>query len=63
VKVFDDFSPKYYVDVKKDEMGGACCTHGERGNTRFWWGNLKERDHSECLEIDERVILKWILKK
>ena len=36
---------------------------GEMGSTRFWWGNLKERDNSECLEIYERVILNWILKK
>jgi len=28
----------------------------------FWWGNLRERDHSEDLDIDGRVILKWIFK-
>jgi hypothetical protein len=42
---------------------GHVARTGERGNTVFWWGNLKERDHSEGLEIDERAILKWILKK
>jgi hypothetical protein len=29
----------------------------------FWWGNLKERYYLKDLGIDERVILKWILKK
>jgi hypothetical protein len=29
----------------------------------FWWGNLKERDHLEDLDVDGRMILKLILKK
>jgi hypothetical protein len=29
----------------------------------FWWGNLTERDHLEYLDIDGRVILKFIFKK
>jgi len=31
--------------------------------TRFWWGNLWERDHFVDLGIFERMILKWIFKK
>jgi len=31
-------------------------------HTGFWWGNLKERDHSEDVSIDGNVILKLILK-
>jgi hypothetical protein len=31
--------------------------------TRFWWGNLKERDHLENPGIDGRIILRWIFKK
>jgi hypothetical protein len=26
------------------------------GHTRFWWGNLRERDHLEGLGIDESVL-------
>jgi len=26
-------------------------------NTRFWWGNLRERDHSEGLGVNGRIIM------
>jgi hypothetical protein len=29
----------------------------------FWWGNRKQRDHYEHLEVGERIKLKCILKK
>jgi hypothetical protein len=57
---------KYYADdkIKKNGMGWACGTYG-KGEvcTGFWWGNLKERDHSEGLGIEGKRILKLILKK
>jgi hypothetical protein len=31
-------------------------------HTGFWWGNLIERDHFEDVDVDGRIILKWILK-
>jgi len=31
--------------------------------TGFWWESLKERDNFEDLGVDERTILKLILKK
>ena len=30
---------------------------------RFWWGNLREREHFEDLGINGRVILKLIIRK
>jgi hypothetical protein len=32
--------------VKENEVGGACGTHGEKRkkSTRFWWESLKERE-------------------
>jgi len=32
-------------------------------HTAIWWGNLKKRDHLEDPEIDEKIILKCILRK
>ena len=29
----------------------------------FWWGDLEERDHLAHLDVDERIILKWIFKE
>jgi hypothetical protein len=36
-----------------------------RGEVRigFWWGNLEESDHLADLDLDGRIILKWILKE
>ena len=31
--------------------------------TRFWWGNLRERDHGGDQDVDRRIILRWILTK
>jgi len=30
---------------------------------RFWWGNVRKRDHLEDMGVDMRIILKWIFKK
>ena len=30
---------------------------------RFCWGDLKERDNSEDLDVEGRIILKWIFRK
>jgi hypothetical protein len=32
-------------------------------NTGFWWGYLREGDHSGDQGIDGRIILKWIIKQ
>jgi hypothetical protein len=31
--------------------------------TRFWWGDLRERDHFEDLGVDVRIILKRTIMK
>ena len=30
--------------------------------TRFWWGNLRERDQWGDQDVDGRIILRWILR-
>ena len=51
--------------IKEDEIGGECGTY--EGQTKYiqgaGWGHLKEREQMGDLEVNERVILKWILKK
>jgi hypothetical protein len=32
-------------------------------HTIFWVGNLKGKDYSEYIDVDGRIILKWILWK
>jgi len=45
-------------------MGGSCGTHGERrGAYRAWVGRTEGKDHLEDLDINWRIILKWIFKK
>ena len=46
---------KYYSSdqIKKNGMGAACGTYGEKRNDVFWWGNLKETDHLEDLDVDD----------
>jgi len=55
------------VRVKKSgrmRWAGHVARMGKReGRTGFWCGDLMERDHFEELEVNGRVILKWIIKK
>jgi hypothetical protein len=32
-------------------------------HTGFWWVDLMEREHLEDLDLDVRIILKWVFKK
>jgi hypothetical protein len=34
-----------------------------KGVYRFWWGNLRERDHWGDPGIDGRIILGWMFRK
>jgi hypothetical protein len=46
-------------------MGRACGMYGGRRGmcTGVCWGNVQEGDHLEDLNVDERIISKWILRK
>jgi len=35
----------------------------EKVHTRFWWGNLRERDHLENPGVDGSIILMWIFRR
>ena len=45
-------------------MGGACGAYGEeKAVHRFWWRNLRERDHWGDPDVDGRIKLRWIFRK
>ena len=46
-------------NIKKNWLAGMGRGEMQRG---FWWGNLKERDHLEDLNVEMKKILKLILK-
>ena len=31
-------------------------------NTKSWWGNMKETGHLDHVDVDWKIILKWILR-
>jgi hypothetical protein len=56
--------PIFYVDkIEKNEMSEACGTYGGEMYTRFWLGNLRERDHLENTGVYGKITLKWIFSK
>jgi hypothetical protein len=44
-------------------MGGTCGTYGGEVHTVLWWGKLRETDHLGDLDLNGKIILKWIFKK
>jgi len=51
--------------VIEGKMGMAYGAYGgeEECKTGFGWGNLKLRSCVEDLGLDDRIIVKWILKE
>jgi hypothetical protein len=59
------FSPTFVQIIKSRKMGSAwhVARRGGEVYARFWWGNLRERDHLEDPVVDGRTILRWIFRK
>jgi hypothetical protein len=52
------------IITKDYEMGGAGDTfEGEGNHTGFWWKKKKKREYVEELDVDGRIILKFIFMK
>ena len=49
------------IKLRRMRWAGHVARMGERkGVYRFWWGNLRERDHLEDPGVDGKIILRWI---
>ena len=54
------FSP----NIMSMRWSGSVARMGRRDvHAGFWWGNLRERDHLENLDIDGSIILMWIFRQ
>jgi len=54
--------------LHKEELSDLCdlysfSTHGGKVHTGFGWGDLRERENLEDLDVNVRTILKCIFKK
>jgi hypothetical protein len=54
-------SPDIIRQVKVNEVGGACGTHGRGKCTRFLWESPKEKDHLEDQGVGGKMGSEWIL--
>jgi hypothetical protein len=43
--------------------GHVLRTVEKRGASRFWWGDLREKDHLEEPGVGGRLILRWLFIK
>jgi hypothetical protein len=63
---FDKYSTPNILknnQVNEDEVGRACSTHESGENIWLLVKPLKEKAHNEDLDIDGRMILKYIIQK
>jgi hypothetical protein len=52
------------VKIKDDKTGRACSRCVKMRNTyKIWSENIKGRDHMEDIDMDGRIMLKWIFRK
>jgi hypothetical protein len=60
-------TPSYFLsnNICPPEFAVQYTVVWRRGEAyiRFWWGNLRKRDHLEDPGVDRRIILRWIHRK
>jgi hypothetical protein len=52
------------IKLRRIRWAGHVALMGvEKVYSRFWWGNLRERDHLVDSDVEGRTILRWIFRK
>ena len=52
------------IKWRRMRLAGHVARMGTGGvHVRFWWGDVKERDHLKYLGVDGRITLKWMFNK
>jgi len=52
------------IKSRRKRWAGHVARMGRReAYARFWWGNLRERDHLRDRGVDGGIILRWIFRK
>jgi hypothetical protein len=52
------------IKSRRMRWAGHVARMGRReAGIRFWWGNLRERDHWGDPGVDGRIMLRWIFRK
>jgi hypothetical protein len=51
------------IKAGRTRWTGHTASVGRKIHAGFWWGNLKERDYLEDLDVDGKIILKRMLEK
>jgi hypothetical protein len=52
-----------FFGAMQEQNTGRVVKHSRKKFIHFLVANLKERDHSEDLDVNRRTLLQWILQK
>ena len=66
VHIYAFSNRKEYSVIKSrgtGQAGHVKCVERREMHEEFWWGNLKERDQMENLDVDGIIILKYITEE